>query len=229
MDNFEEKKPIVYTENNGKPDGEGSISYISFETLKKNLEKDLSNPMAKRMEVIQYYRKTFIENALLIKRVRKIHTNKKHEKPDFVISALLPIAEVLDLDNTKKAVDELIQFENYLNEIEPALKERTEPQQKPKKENLHTHIFKDNAFYIWRSMFDSFDVEESSLTDVRFMYEIMKKEGLISDTIGEKNLRDWISQTYSLVMNKTKYTDPKQSSNKKRMAVYSAAKEQIQQ
>lgn len=135
MDNFEDKKPIVYTDNNGKPDGEGSISYISFETLKKNLEKDLSNPMANRMEVIQYYRKTFIENALLIKRVRKIHTNKKHEKPDFVISALLPIGELLDLDNTKKAVDELIQFENYLNEIESTLKEKNEPQRETKKNN----------------------------------------------------------------------------------------------
>jgi len=110
---------------------------------------------------------------------------------------------------------------DYLETIE------NEPQQEPnkKKEKLHPQVFRDNGFEVWQSMFESFDIKESSLTDIRFMYEAMKNDNLIFETIGEKNLRDWIAETYGLVISRAKYTSPTWKSNKKRMAIYSDAKE----
>lgn len=106
-------------------------------------------------------------------------------------------------------------------------KNKNQPQQEPnkKKEKLHPQVFRDNGFEVWQSMFESFDIKESSLTDIRFMYEAMKNDNLIFETIGEKNLRDWIAETYGLVISRAKYTSPTWKSNKKRMAIYSDAKE----
>jgi hypothetical protein len=71
------------------------------------------------------------------------------------------------------------------------------------KKELHNHIFKDNAFEVWQSMFDEFGINESSRTDVKFMFEEMKKKKLIHHTVNQINFLEWISLTYSLNIEKT--------------------------
>ena len=74
---------------------------------------------------------------------------------------------------------------------------------KPKKE-LHNHIFKNNAFEVWQHMFEEFEIEESSRTDVKFMFEEMKKAGLIHGTVDQRNFLIWISLNYDgLIIQKT--------------------------
>ncbi|GAB5400137.1 MAG: hypothetical protein Aureis2KO_17220 [Aureisphaera sp.] len=67
----------------------------------------------------------------------------------------------------------------------------------------HSHIFRNNAFEVWQSMYDGFDIKGSSRADVKFMYEEMKKDGLIFETVNQKTFLDWISQTYQIVIQKT--------------------------
>lgn len=67
----------------------------------------------------------------------------------------------------------------------------------------HTHIFNNNAFEVWQSMYDSFKINESSRSDVKFMYEEMKKDGLIFKTVNQKTFLDWISETYQIIIQKT--------------------------
>mgnify|MGYP003110018179 CR=1 FL=1 len=85
----------------------------------------------------------------------------------------------------------------------------------------HTHIFNNNAFDVWQSMYDSFGITESSRTDVKFMYEEMKKDGLIYNTVNQKTFLDWISQTYEIVIHKTS----NYSKTPKRISIYSNAKQ----
>lgn len=53
--------------------------------------------------------------------------------------------------------------------------------------NLHSAIFQSNAFEVWQSMFNDFKINERSRTDVKFMFEEMKKEGLIHNTVSQIN------------------------------------------
>ncbi|WP_047416056.1 hypothetical protein [Cellulophaga sp. Hel_I_12] len=101
-----------------------------------------------------------------------------------------------------------------------------EPQQNQESEtdaveNKHINIFRNNGFDVWQSMFDSFCIDETSRTDVKFMYEIMKKDGLIFDTINQKTFLDWISKTYEIVIQKTS----NHSVTNERIAIYSIAKQ----
>lgn len=85
----------------------------------------------------------------------------------------------------------------------------------------HSHIFNKNAFEVWQSMFDSFGVNESSRTDVKFMFEEMKKDGLIFESVNQKTFLDWISKTYNILVQKTS----NHSRTPERRSIYSTAKQ----
>lgn len=90
------------------------------------------------------------------------------------------------------------------------------------KKVLHNHIFKDNAFEVWESMFNEFGINESSRTDVKFMFEEMKKEGLIHNTVNQTTFLDWITLSYDgLIVQKTS----NHSRSNSRLQAYSRAKE----
>jgi hypothetical protein len=85
---------------------------------------------------------------------------------------------------------------------------------------LHTHIFKGNAFEVWQAMFDSFQIIESSRTDVKFMFEEMKKDNLIHNTVSQTSFLNWISDTYQITVEKTS----NYSKTTARKSIYSNAK-----
>lgn len=91
------------------------------------------------------------------------------------------------------------------------------------KKNLHTHIFKGNAFKVWQSMFDEFNITERSRTDIKFMFEEMRKkgEGLIHPTVNQTSFLEWIASTYDgLIIQKTS----NYSRTNARLQAYSRAK-----
>lgn len=92
-------------------------------------------------------------------------------------------------------------------------------------ENLHPEIFKGNAFEVWQSMFEAFGVKETSRTDIRFMIDWMKKDGLIYKGVTYTRILDWINDKYELSIGKLPYKDFKKDT--KRIAVYNAAKTRI--
>lgn len=130
--------------------------------------------------------------------------------------------------------DYLVRYKLYLEYKE--LYEKTisnnnlEPQQVENsntdevKKELHNHIFKGNAFEVWQYMFDEFGINESSRTDVKFMFEEMRKkgEGLIHNTVNQTTFLEWIASTYKdLIIQKTS----NHSRTKVRLQAYSRAKE----
>lgn len=72
------------------------------------------------------------------------------------------------------------------------------------KNDLHSKIFKNNAFEVWQFMFEEFDINSKSRTDVKFIYEEMRKDGLIHNTVNQITFLEWITSTYNgLIIEKT--------------------------
>jgi hypothetical protein len=74
---------------------------------------------------------------------------------------------------------------------------------KDKKQDLHNHIFKNNAFLVWEYLKEKLDVTESSRADVKFTFEEMKKNCLIHDTVNQTSFLNWINEIYGLAIEKT--------------------------
>jgi hypothetical protein len=86
--------------------------------------------------------------------------------------------------------------------------------------NLHNNIFKANAFEVWQSMFNSFKITKSNRTDIDFMFQVMKYNGLIYNNIRYVDIQEWIDKVYQITFDKIKYTNHKTNSNAKRLIVY---------
>lgn len=117
--------------------------------------------------------------------------------------------------------------EIVINKIEDY---KTKPDQQPgalksgenKEQYQYPHIFKGNAFEVWQSMFISFQITESSRTDVKFMFEEMKNDGLIHKTVNQKTFLDWLSEPpHQITIQKTS----NYSKTKERNSIYFTAKQ----
>lgn len=85
---------------------------------------------------------------------------------------------------------------------------------------FHLNIFKDNAFEIWQNMFEKFKINKSKRTDIDFMFNVMKYNGLIHSNIGNSNIQEWINDVYQIAFEKIKYTNPNSRANEKRLIIY---------
>ena len=85
----------------------------------------------------------------------------------------------------------------------------------------HSGIFNGNAFELWRSLYEAFEIKEHSRSDVKFIYEEMKKDGYIYPTVNQKSFLDWISDTYQIVVQRTS----NHSRTSKRINLYSNIKQ----
>ena len=155
--------------------------------------------------------------------------NERHEFKTDVINNLNDVKNIQVLPKFKGLLSEIIVIANNNfkppQQITKTKEEEKDLENKDKTNNYkHTKIFKKNAFEVWQSMFDAFDINKSSRTDVRFMYEAMKKDGLIHDTIGETDIRRWIDEVYEISLEKLPFTDIQSNSNKKRRSIYKQSK-----
>lgn len=71
--------------------------------------------------------------------------------------------------------------------------------------SLHNEIFKNNAFKVWEYLKEKLRLDNTSRSDVKFIYEEMKKDGFIHKTVNQTFFLDWINQTYDMVIQKTSY------------------------
>lgn len=130
----------------------------------------------------------------------------------------LSASRVFDELKKKK---EVLQSDTVVLEINTQKTKKTSQPIVKEYQNQHNHIFANNGFEVWQSMFDNFGITEKSRTDVKFAYEVMKKDGLIFDTVNQVSFLDWICRTYNIVVQKTS----NYSITKKRNFIYNNAKQ----
>lgn len=126
------------------------------------------------------------------------------------------------------SLKELAKIDSEFNKInlpkqpqQPETKNSDESEHDVKKE-LHNNIFKNNAFDVWQSMYDEFEITESSRTDIKFMFEEMKKDGLIFNTVSQIKFLEWITSAHNgLIIERIS----NHSRTKHRLQAYARAKE----
>lgn len=84
----------------------------------------------------------------------------------------------------------------------------------------YNEIFSDNNFEVWELLFNELEVKESSRTDLRFMYEVMKAKGQILGTVRLIDYTDWVNDLKTWKIGKLQYTKYKDTSNSKRYRIY---------
>lgn len=85
----------------------------------------------------------------------------------------------------------------------------------------HAHIFRDFGFGIWEAMYSRLGITDSSRADVKYIYEKMKYDGYIHDTVRQVDFLNWISETYEITVEKTSRT----TETSERLNAYKAAKQ----
>jgi hypothetical protein len=204
---FESKKIHI-----GKNSLKHQINF-SFALIKKRLiDEGMSDE-----EINEYISK--LKAELKPKLEKELSSFPDKFKYDFLIKSL-----VVNSKRLSKINDEAIQniSDNILKDN--LLSDDFEPlnQNDNSIKELHNHIFKSNAFKVWQSMYNDFRIKESSRTDIKFMFEIMKYEKLIHPTVTQTAVLNWINETYQLTISKARYIDFKNDT--KRIAIFNKAK-----
>lgn len=88
----------------------------------------------------------------------------------------------------------------------------------------HQNIFINNAFDVWIEMFEKFQIKQDSRTDVKFMFEIMKRDNMIYKSVSQVSYLMWIEENFNLDISKTANIDLK---NNMRLAIYNSAKKKF--
>lgn len=124
----------------------------------------------------------------------------------------IKLLSILQFEELKR--NEKKRLTSYIN----FLKDKVLPKQEPKV-NLHSHIFVNNAFEVWQSMYESLDVKESDRSHVKFIFEEMKKKKLLHPTVDQIDFLKWIFDTYQIDVQKTS----NYSRTRERLNAYSSA------
>ncbi|WP_282123618.1 hypothetical protein [Algibacter mikhailovii] len=134
------------------------------------------------------------------------------ESDNIIVSDLLKIKKILNKIGNKESVRKRI------NNSE------NEPTKNKEKvvENKFPNIFRNiEGSLLWLSLFENFRIKENSRSDVKFIFEEMKKDLFLHDFISQKNFLDWINDEYNLAIAKTS----NHHRSKVRLSIYAMAKE----
>lgn len=149
---------------------------------------------------------------------------------DFQKKKYQPLLEYLSERTINEKAPLQVRFESKANLYLEYLNKLNQPTaNKHQQENLYPRKMFDGytGYKIWQRFFEDLKVTESSLTDISFLFEQMKKDKYIHDIFSLANLYEWLNEEYEYAVGRIKYTDPNSDANKKRMSVYYSIKENI--
>ena len=112
----------------------------------------------------------------------------------YPIGRHIPDNRIKDYKNNYKQLIEL-----FLNSVDIELKQ---PQQietielDEVKKEMHNNIFIGNAFEIWERYKENKNITGSSATDLRLIFELMKGDNLLVDTVELKHYITWLNTWY---------------------------------
>lgn len=134
-------------------------------------------------------------------------------------------SDLTSLKNKQTQLEFIKLINDFIQDIEVTPQQAESVKPDAVKKELHARIFKDNAFEIWQSMFEKFNIDKCKRTDIDFMFEVMKYNNQIHTNIGYKDIEVWINEVYEIVFDRIKFTDTKSKANEKRLIIYNEIKE----
>lgn len=90
--------------------------------------------------------------------------------------------------------------------------------------NLHANIFKRNAYEIFEKYHFNKSLTEQSRTDLRAVFEFLKGDSLLVETVELKHYMQWLNLNYGYALNELKKVELKSNPNRQRKNDYNAIK-----
>lgn len=110
---------------------------------------------------------------------------------------IVPIKGLSGFINKSTVVDFVVWFKETISRITTEQPPQAEIVKYDEvKKELHNHIFKHNAFEIFESYKEKKQISAQSRTDLRVIFDLLKNDGLLSDTIELKHYINWINKEY---------------------------------
>jgi hypothetical protein len=182
--------------------------------------------------------KNYLDKQILLLNTMFVESDQKEK---FVLNEIEKIKrriEVLKKDlkikiylineNNKKQIDIL---DSYLNFLKNKLDEQ--PQQikiaipNNIKPNLRNDIFEGNAIELFKYYYDCKAMVNNNRVHFRFLFEVMKKDGFIHDTVSLGQYIKFITKDFGYVDTELKSIDLNSSPNKQNLKDYSRYKEDL--
>lgn len=116
--------------------------------------------------------------------------------------------------------------QNKIRDIKAELKAKNKSNEHTEEVNPYPSIFKNNGYEIWKYMFEAFKIDNKNKrrTHARFMMEVLKRDGYMHTTIGEKQYRDFINREFEIYLDKLPFVNPKDNAHNEKNVIYNQAK-----
>ena len=137
------------------------------------------------------------------------------------IKAYLSYSDIEFVENT---INQLVQKDEH---NEPQQKETKNPNEV--KKELHNNIFKGNTFLLWFKYYQNKNIDVTCKTDLRVIYELMKKDNCFQNTIELKHYINWLNSEFfdgAIMELKKQYFDSRP--NQQRLKDYEHYKTNLQ-
>ena len=96
------------------------------------------------------------------------------------------------------------------------------------KKELHNNIFKGNTFLLWFKYYENKNIDVTCKTDLRVIYELMKKDNCFQNTIELKHYINWLNSEFfdgAIMELKKQYFDSRP--NQQRLKDYNEYKDNL--
>ena len=206
------------------------ITKIEFYSRLTNVTDDLKTKCKERF----YKRKNELYLILDLKKAKNQDTKEIEKEINFITPDKFPL-NIIHITNgqfkgflsySKIEYVQSIILEILKNEIN-LFNTTKQPQQTENKgldenkKELHNNIFKGNTFSLWFKYYENKNIDVTCKTDLRVIYELMKKDNYFQDTIELKHYINWLNSEFfdgAIMELKKQYLDSSQ--NQQRLKDY---------
>jgi hypothetical protein len=176
--------------------------------------------------------------------IRDIHFNFFHVQHIGTNEGWVYVKKQYPIILTQKAVKEFGYYSGIVSKIEVQISKypklfatfdicehNVQPQQPENNKNidnikeLHTHIFKGNAFELFEKYHSKMSLQQNSRTDLNLLFQLLKNDGLFVETVELKHYIKWLNETYGYDLTELKKVDINSKPNIQRTNVYKEYKQ----
>lgn len=169
-------------------------SEITFDLWNNYLSKNLDK--IKKLEISEDLEDDFRVLVILENSDWKEYTNSNGKK------YILENCKTLKL-SIQKIIVLISEIHSIINQYYPKISETIKEPQQPEEikpdevtKELHNHIFVGNAFEVWERYKEDKQLTFRDRTDLRLIFELMKIDNLILETIDLKHYIYWLNKIY---------------------------------
>ena len=213
------------------------ITKIEFYTKLTNVTIDLKVKSKERFNES----KNELYKVLSLKKAKNEDTKEIEKEIKTITPDMLPL-NLMHITNSQfRGTLSYSQMEYVLSIILEILKNeinliKTEKQPQPKetknpnevKKELHNNIFKGNTFLLWFKYYQNKNIDVTCKTDLRVIYELMKKDNCFQNTIELKHYINWLNSEFfdgAIMELKKQYFDSRP--NQQRLKDYNEYKDNL--